>query len=87
MSSRKILAALKKKNITAIRCEYLRGCPTPSGYANGYDLEFDEALEDVIFNLDQSCHFDSIMELDDLQSVLDWIDTLPVVPIKMTESK
>jgi hypothetical protein len=36
MSKRKILAALKKKNIPVERVQYMRGEPTPSGYANGW---------------------------------------------------
>ena len=80
MSKRKILSALKKKNITPSRVEYMRGCPTPSGYANGWDLDFPEHLEDVIYSLDSGVEFSSSMEFDGLESVMDWIDALPAVP-------
>lgn len=79
MSKVKILSALKKKNIVPTNVEYVRGCPTPSGYANGWDLEFPEELEDVIYELDSNVEFSTFMEFDDLKSVMDWIDELPAI--------
>lgn len=79
MSKVKILSALKKKNIVPTNVEYVRGCPTPSGYANGWDLEFPEELEDVIYELNSNVEFSTFMEFDDLKSVMVWIDGLPVI--------
>lgn len=79
MSKVKILSALKKKNIFPIRVEYMRGCPTPSGCANGWDLEFTEHLEGLIYELDSDVEFSTVMEFDDLKSVMDWIVKLPVM--------
>ena len=45
MSKRKILSALKKKNIPVERVEYVRGQPTPSGYANGWSIEITEEVK------------------------------------------
>ena len=45
MSKRKILAAFKKKNIPVVHVQYMRGCPTPSGYASGWDIEITEDTE------------------------------------------
>ena len=81
MSKRKILSALKKKNISPSRVEYMRGCPTPSGYANGWDLDFPEHLEDVIYELDSGVDFSSSMEFDDLESVMNWIEELPIIVV------
>lgn len=79
MSKRKIISALSRKNITPVSIKFVRGCPTPSGYANGYDLEFHEDLEDIIYELDTHCDFSSYMEFDDINAVLVWIGTLPIV--------
>jgi len=79
MSKRKILTALKKKNIQALSIEYKRGCPTPSGYANGWDLEFSEDLETLIYSIDSECDFSTFIEFDDLKQVLNWIETLPAL--------
>lgn len=80
MSKRKIEAALKKKNIKARSIEFVRGVPTPSGYASGYDIEFEPELEDVVFGLDNSCNLDEFMEFDNFEQVMDWIASLPVLP-------
>lgn len=82
MSKRKIVAALRRKNITPLEVEYDRSCPTPYGYAKGYNLEFAEELEDVLYNLDSDCEFSTYMELDTLEEVLEWVETLPVLPKK-----
>ena len=81
MSKRLILRDLKKKNIIPVSVEYQRSCPTPSGYAKGWDIGFNSDLVDVIYRLDRNCEFTSLMELDDLSSVIDWIKGLPVVAL------
>jgi len=79
MSKRKIVAALKRKNIYPLSVEFQRSCPTPYGYATGWDLEFSEELEELIYDLDCECKFNTFMEFDDLNTTLEWIKTLPVV--------
>jgi hypothetical protein len=50
VSKRKILAALKKKNIPVERVVYMRGVPTTSGYASGWDIEITEETENRLFD-------------------------------------
>ena len=77
MSKRKILAALMKKNIEPTGIEYVRGCPVPEGYADGWELEFSEELEDQVYDLNPKCEFETFKEFDSLKEVLEWINTLP----------
>ena len=78
MSKRKILAALKKKNVPAERVEYMRGCPTPSGYANGWDIEISEDTEDRLFHEGfENCS--TVNELDTTEDVLEWIESMPIL--------
>jgi len=79
MSKRKILAALRKKNIEPISITYERGCPTPIGYADGWELEFSERIEELIYDLNPKIELDTFMEFDSLREVLDWVDTLPAL--------
>lgn len=82
MSSRKIKAELKKKGYHVKSIVYQRSCPTPSGYGAGYDLEFieDGEVEDYVFcNSEEGLEFGGLMEFDDLTSVLDWVEGLPVL--------
>lgn len=78
MSKRKILSALKKKNIPVVRVEYMRGQPTPSGYANGWDIEITEETENKLFDAGfDDC--EQINEIDTTSEVLSWIDTMPTL--------
>lgn len=79
MSKRIILSELKNKNIFPLRVEYMRGCPTPYGYANGWEIEITEELEEIIYDLDNSCEVTQTMEFDNLDQVLLWIASLPIV--------
>ena len=76
MSKRKIESLLKKKGISAERIEYMRGQPTPYGYANGWDIDFSENTENKVFDAGCSeleCH----MEFDTAEDVYSFIDSLP----------
>lgn len=80
MSKRKILSALKKKGIKSdlVEIEYVRGIPTPEGYANGWDVTLSDDLADQLFALG----FEDtaiLYEFDSLDQVLDWIDSLPTL--------
>lgn len=76
MSKRKILAALKKKNIPVERVEYMRGCPTPSGYANGWDIVITEDTENRLFDAGFSnCCQEN--EIDTTDEVIEWIESMP----------
>lgn len=78
MSKRKILAALKKKNIPVERIEYMRGCPTPSGYANGWDIEISENTENRLFDAGfEDCS--TINEIDTTDQVLEWVERMPIL--------
>lgn len=79
MSVRKIKSELKKKGFKPILVEYERGCPTPSGYGNGYNIVFEEDVEllDRIYDYDPDVEFSSYMEIDTLEEVLEWIEELP----------
>lgn len=76
MSKRKILAALKKKNIPVERVEYMRGEPTPSGYANGWDIEITEDTEDMLFDAGFS-NCGQVNEIDTTAEVIEWIESMP----------
>lgn len=80
MSSRKIKALLKRKGIVATRVEYERGCPTPSGYANGYSLEFNEETEIAVFDAKPVLGIiDMYMEFDTAEDVYKFIENLPTI--------
>jgi hypothetical protein len=78
MSKRKILAALKKKNVPVERIEYMRGVPTPSGYANGWDIEITEETEDRLFDAGFSdCQ--QTNEIDTTDEVIEWVESMPIL--------
>ena len=79
MSAKKIRALLKKKNIPVIAIAFQKSCPTPSGYASGYNLEFSEDVEESVCSKDMECEFHTFMEFDNLQDVITFIDTLPTL--------
>ena len=80
MSKRKILAAFKKKNIPIERAQYMRGQPTPSGYANGWDIEISEDTESRLFDAGFS-NCEQLNEIDTTDEVIDWISTMPTLAI------
>ncbi len=80
MSKRKILAALKKRSIPVVRVEYMRGQPTPSGYANGWDIEITEETENKLFDAGFS-NCEQVNEIDTTDDVIDWINTMPTLAI------
>lgn len=80
MSKRKILAALKKKNIPVERVQYMRGEPTPNGYANGWDIEITEDTENRLFDAGFS-NCNQLNEIDTTDEVIDWISTMPTLAI------
>lgn len=76
MSKQKIQTALNKKNIPYERIEYQRGCVTPSGYANGWDIEITKETEDRLFSAGfKDCEL--INEKDTTEEVLIWIENMP----------
>ena len=77
MSKRKILSALKKKGITPVSVEYVRSNPVPEGNASGWDIEFGRNVDDAVYEINPKCGLDCFMELDDLKSVMDFIETIP----------
>jgi len=80
MSKRKILLAFKNKNIPVERVEYVRGQPTPSGYANGWDIEITEETENKLFNAGFS-NCSQLNEIDTTDEVIDWISEMPTLAI------
>tara|TARA_R110002012_G_scaffold318308_1_gene536364 strand:+ start:16294 stop:16536 length:243 start_codon:yes stop_codon:yes gene_type:complete len=80
MSKRKILAALKKKNIPVERVQYMRREPTPSGYANGWDIEITEDTENRLFDAGFS-NCEQLNEIDTTDEVIDWISPMPTLAI------
>jgi len=74
---REIESILKNKNIPTNRIEYVRGCPTPSGYANGWCVDISEDTETRIQELGGKCEM--YMEFDTLAEVLKWANGLPVL--------
>lgn len=80
MSKRKILAAFKKKNIPVARVEYMRGCPTPSGYANGWDIEITEDTVNRLFDTGFS-NCEQLNEIDTTDDTIAWINTMPTLAI------
>lgn len=79
MSKVKILRKLKIKGIVPINVEFIRSEPTPYGYASGWNLEFNEDIEDIIYELSPDTEFSTLMEFGKLSDVTDWIDTLPCI--------
>tara|TARA_R110002124_G_C8691630_1_gene493095 strand:+ start:410 stop:652 length:243 start_codon:yes stop_codon:yes gene_type:complete len=80
MSKRKILAALKKKNIPVERVKYMHGEPTPSGHANGWDIEITEDTENRLFDAGFSdCA--QLNEIDTADEVIEWISLMPTLAI------
>ena len=79
MSKIKIESLLKAKGIKAETIEYQRSCPTPSGYAKGWDLGFSEKTEDDVWCADRKCNFEMFMEFGELNEVVEWIKTIPSV--------
>jgi len=78
MSRRKILAALKKKNIPAERVEYIRGDPTPSGYADGWDIDMSEDTVDKLFEAGFiRCQEDN--QVDTTDEAIEWIESMPAL--------
>ncbi len=76
MSKRKIERLLKAKGIKADRIEYMRGEPTPSGYANGWDIDFSEETEEEVYvagNSELECY----MQFDTANDVYEFIEQLP----------
>jgi hypothetical protein len=76
MSKRQILAALKKKNIYPVNVEYQRSCPTPSGYASGWDIELSDEAEIYIGQINPDIEVSTFMEFDSLEDVLEWINEI-----------
>lgn len=77
MSKRKIVTALKKKNIPFERLEYIRGSPTPSGYADGWELDISDITEDRLF----LAGFENCQALENdlgsLAEAIAWVERLP----------
>ena len=80
MSKRKILAALKKRNIPVVRVEYMRGQPTPSGYANGWDIEITEEIVNKLFDAGYS-DCEQLNEIDTTDEVIEWVESMPTLDI------
>lgn len=80
MSKRKILAELKKKNVPTVRVEYMRGQPTPSGYANGWDIEITEETENKLFDAGFS-DCEQLNEIDTTDEVISWVNSMPTLAI------
>ena len=76
MTKRKILTALKKKNVPVERVEYMRGQPTPSGYASGWDIEVTEETENKLFDAGFS-DCEMINEIDTTNEVIEWVESMP----------
>jgi len=77
MSKRKIEAELKNKGIKAERVEYMRSCPTPSGYAAGWDVDIPEETVNRIYNANPEVEAHESMEFDSLTDVLAWVEAVP----------
>lgn len=78
MSATKIKKLLKAKGIIPERVEYMRSCPTPSGYAKGWDIDFTEEDVNKVFARGYS-GINRYMEFGDLAEVLDYIEWLPTL--------
>ena len=76
MSKRQIMAAMKRKNIYPLNVEYQRSCPTPSGYARGWDIELSDSAESYIEQINPEIEVSTFMEFDSLEDVLEWIDEI-----------
>lgn len=83
MSSAEIKKELRKKGYPVKSVSYSRNTPTPSGFAKGYDIEFVNIedsfveIEDLVFDYDKNIDISNSMEMDDLGSVLKWVESLP----------
>jgi len=78
MSKRKILAALKKKNIPSERVEYIRGDPTPSGYANGWDIDLSEDTVNKLFDAGLIlCQ--EYNQIDTTDEAIEWVENMPTL--------
>ena len=81
MSSRKIIAAFKRKNIVPYHVEYMRCCPVPEGYASGWDIILIVLIDATVAALfdkgftDCECY----NERDHIEEVLEWIESMPVI--------
>lgn len=76
MSKRKIIAALKRKSIPFVNVKYVRGCPTPSGYANGWDIEISEETQERLFSAGFA-NCSTMNEIDTTEEALDWVGSMP----------
>ena len=77
MSSVKIKLELNKKGIEADRIEYVRGSPTPTGYAQGWDIDISDKVENAIYIANKCCKAENFMQFDNLEQVYKWINQLP----------
>ena len=77
MSKRKILAALKKKGLSAGEIEYERGCPTPDGYYDGWTIALDEKSEALCCTADADGDWWPVFTDGNLEEVMKWIESLP----------
>jgi len=78
VSVRKIRSALKKKGIEAVSIEWVTGIAVPECLTSGYDIEFSQETEDLLFD----AGFDELtthMEFHTLDEVLSFISLLPTV--------
>ena len=50
MSKQRILKALNEKSIKVSRLEFERGIPTPSGYCNGWTIEFSDEVQEKLYH-------------------------------------
>ncbi|HBU52155.1 hypothetical protein [Alteromonas australica] len=83
MSSEAIRKKLVAKGYPVTSVTYCRNAPTPSGLAKGYDIELVNIndsfveIEDLVFDYDKNIEISNSMEMDDLASVLKWVESLP----------
>ena len=76
MSKRKILLELKGKGIPVVSVEYLRGQPTPYGYANGWNVVITEDTQNRLFSKGFfNCA--GINERGEMSDVIKWVDSMP----------
>ena len=58
----------------------MRGQPTPSGYANGWDIEITEEIESKLFDAGFSdCK--QLNEIDTTDEVIKWVESMPALDI------
>lgn len=77
MSKIKVQSILKKKSIQVESISYIRGCPTPCGYANGWEVELSCKITDKIYELTQDENIFNLMEFDNVSKMLEWANNLP----------